>query len=90
VSCVPGLSDDSHKSAAGPAGEGDVQGTAAVAERCRALVAGADECGARFARALDLPGVAWSFARARTEMCHGARLRRRDESTRGYNYPSPW
>jgi hypothetical protein len=45
---------------------------------------------ARVLPALDLPGVAWSFARAHTEMCHGARLRRRDESTRGYNYPSPW
>ena len=58
------------------AGEGDFEGCAAVAERCRALVAGDDEFDARFARALELHGSAWPFARARTELCYGERLRR--------------
>jgi hypothetical protein len=54
----------------------DFQGSAAVAARCRALVAGDDELDARFARALELHGAAWPFARARTELCYGERLRR--------------
>ena len=58
------------------AGDGDFEGCAAVVERCRALVAGEDEFDARFGRALKLHGGGWPFARARTQLCYGERLRR--------------
>jgi hypothetical protein len=74
LSCVPGLSADLHKSTA-PAtpAKADFQGTAAVAARWSPGTTSATRV---------LPGR-WScpasrgrFARARTELCHGERLRR--------------
>ena len=59
------------------AGEGDFDGTAAVAERCRGLVASDDEVDTHFARARSsCTGPSGRSERARTELCYGERLRR--------------
>jgi len=58
------------------AGEGDFDGSAAVAERCCGLLAGDANIDAHFERAPELHGSAWPFARARTELCYAERLRR--------------
>ena len=63
------------------AGEGDFDGTAAIAERCRAIVADEPQFDAQFVRALELHGSAWPFARARTQLCYGERLRRAGRRT---------
>jgi len=58
------------------AGEGDFDGSQAVMHRCLGLLAGEDAFDAHFSRALELHGEVWPFARARTELGYGERLRR--------------
>jgi DNA-binding CsgD family transcriptional regulator len=58
------------------AGEGDFYGSRAVIARCEGLIARQQDYAAHFQRALALHGAAWPFARARTELCYGERLRR--------------